>query len=524
MLQTTAPDRPSSELASGLESRRAGGALILGLGALAVLHALVLVWQGVGPVDDDYIVYRYARNWLESGALTFQPPGWSGHTAPVEGFTSPLWLCLCALAQLLGIAPETWTPAIGAGSAGLATLWAGWAARAVAPLSAGRWVLVVPFLMALSPSLAWHAVAGLGTAPMAAALALAVFAAVRSKLGLFALASAVAVSFRLEALVAILPLGVAAARGGTGERSSKAGVLRWVGPALFVVGLITCMRWWLFSQIAPSTYFVKRLPLSDELGYGAHYLLRAFTEGGLGVLAFAAIVARSVERPAIPRSLAAATVLALAYVLACGGDWMVYGRFLVPFLPVFAVGAGLLVVGLKNRTARGIVALVLMLFTLMGLRPDVRSQAIFEHRFFEAWWLRVGDELRERAPEGSSIALSPIGAIGWRSGLPIVDVLGLTHDAFHGLEPDLESVGVKGHHRHDGSWVLDQEPTYLLLGNAVLQPATGTIDVNPWEADIAADPRFRRDYVAETAWVTEPDGARHPIPYFRRRSAQPIRP
>lgn len=511
-------------MAGGLESRRLGGALILGLGALAVLHALVLVWQGVGPVDDDYIVYRYARNWLESGTLSFQPPGWSGHTSPVEGFTSPLWLCLCALAQVLGVAPETWTPAIGAVCAGLATAWAGWAARAAVPLRARRWVLVVPFWMALSPSLAWHAVAGLGTASMTAALALAVLAAVRSRLGLFALASAVAVSFRLEALVAILPLGVAAAIEGGGERSSKANILRWVGPALVAAALITCMRWWLFSEIAPSTYFVKRLPLSDEVGYGAHYLLRSFTEGGLGVLAFAALVARSAERAATARALAAATVLALGYVLACGGDWMVYGRFLVPFLPVFAVGAGLVVAGMRNPTARGFVALALTLFTLMGLRPDVRSQAIFEHRFFEAWWLRVGDELRERAPEGSSIALSPIGAIGWRSGLPIIDVLGLTHDAFHGLEPDLGAIDVKGHHRHDGSWVLDQEPTYLLLGNAVLQPATGTIDLNPWEADIASDPRFRSDYVAETAWVLESDGARHPIPYFRRRSAQPIRP
>ncbi len=526
MPQTTAPDSPTGAQASAEGSQLAGGPIIVGLGLLAALHALVLVWQGVGPVDDDYIVYRYARNWLASGSLSFQPEGWGGAPGPVEGFTSPLWLCLCAFAQLLGLAPTVWTPGVGTVSAGLATVWAGWAARSVMPLGAGRWALIVPLLMALSPSLAWHAVAGLGTAPMAAAMALAVLAAVRSRRGLFAVASVVAVSFRLEALVAILPLGIAAAYGAAaeGERSLAARLVRWTGPALFMVALITLVRWGLFSRLAPSTYFVKRLPLSEEVGYGAQYLLRAFTEGGLAAMAFAAMVARSVERPALARALMGATVIVLAYVLACGGDWMVYGRFLVPFLPVFAVGAGLLVTGTTSRPARFLIAIALTLSTLSGLRPDVRSQAIFEHRFFEAWWLRVGDELRERAPEGSSVALSPIGAIGWRSGLPIVDVLGLTHDVFHDLEPDLAAVDVKGHHRHSGRWVLDQQPTYVILGNGILQPSTGTMDVNPWEADIPVDPRFGRDYVAETAWVSEADGTRRPLPYFRRREAEPLSP
>ena len=519
MLQTTAPDRKEDGPTFWF----------VALGLVAALHALVLLWQGVGPVDDDYIVYRYARHWIESGAFAFNSVEASAGQAPVEGFTSPLWLCLCALAQVLSIAPEVWTPAVGVVSTGLATLWAGLAMRAAVPLSAGRWALIVPVLMALSPSLAWHAIAGLGTAPMTAAIALAVLAAVRGRVGLFALASVVAVAFRLEALVVLLPLGVAAGSASSDADTGEAGfsvgrAAQWIAPALVALGVVTLVRWWLFGRLAPSTYFVKRLPVSEELGYGARYLLRTLTEGGLATLAFAALIATSKSRPSLARGLSVGSVLALVYVLACGGDWMVYGRFLVPFLPVFAVGAGFLVLGWEKPLSRMLLAAVLVLSVAAGLRPDVRSQAIFEHRYFEAWWLRVGDGLRERAPKGSSIGLSPIGAIGWRSGLEVVDILGLTHDEFHGVAPDLKAVSVKGHHRHNGAWVLDQEPTYLLLGNAVLQSSTGSIDVNPWEADIVANPRFQRDYVAETAWVSELDGGRSALPYFRRRGAPKISP
>lgn len=485
--------------------------LVIGVvAALASLHALLLAWQGLGPVDDDYIVYRYARNWVESGVLAFNVVG--SAAPPVEGFTSPLWLCFCAVAEFFSIRPAAWTTVIGALSAGLTTLWAGLAMRAAAPASARLWVLLVPLLLALSPSLAWHSVTGLGTAPMAASIALALLAAVRGRIVLFGLASAIAVGFRLEALLVLLPLGLTVKRGNT---------LGWVAPALLMAAAITLLRWRLFSEALPNTYFVKRLPLSDEVGYGARYLVRVFSEGGLAAWAFCAIIA---TRHPLSRGLSVGTILALLFVLSCGGDWMVYGRFLVPFAPCFAVGAGFLLLAVRSSPGRVVVALLLLASTAAGLRPEVRSQALFEHRFFEAWWQRVGLELQDRAPADSSIALSPIGAIGLHSGLPIIDVLGLTHSAFRDVAPDLENVGMKGHHRHSGAWVLDQEPTYLLLGNAVLQPSTGSIDVNPWEADIVADPRFRKEYVAETVWFDEPDGPRRALPYFRRRSAPVLAP
>ena len=66
-------------------SRREGALWMLGLlVAVGVVHALS--FSGAGPVDDDFIVYRYARNLIAGDGLVFNVG------ERFEGFTVPLWL------------------------------------------------------------------------------------------------------------------------------------------------------------------------------------------------------------------------------------------------------------------------------------------------------------------------------------------------------------------------------------------------------------------------------------------------
>ena len=76
----------------------------------------------------------------------------------------------------------------------------------------------------------------------------------------------------------------------------------------------------------------------------------------------------------------------------------------------------------------------------------------------------------------------------------MVDILGLTNDSSLGVEPDLEGVGVKGHHRFDPDWVLGQRPDLVVLGNGVLD-GFGAVPINPWERSLYSHPTFRADYV-----------------------------
>lgn len=503
----------------GQANARGVAVAILAACLAAVLIFLALGRAGAGPVDDDYIVYRYARNWLEEGRLAFNLVGPGSVPQESEGYTSPLWLACCVGAEAVRLAPERFSPALGLIGWLVAVATTSLAVRALATGAATLSVLLAALLIAVSPAAAWHAHAGLGTLPLAGAIGAALWAASTRRGVVFAAASVAAVLLRLEAIAVLVPLALLFGRE-SGERRSAGPVLAAALVPITAAALIVAVRFTMFERLFPATFHTKTLPLGDELGYGATYLIRSVGEGGLGLLGLAAVV--GLGGTLAQRSLALASLGGLSAVVLSGGDWVVFARFLVPFSPVFGAGAVLWCASLGSLPARAALAVAALSVTVFGFRGDVMAQALFEVRFFEAHWRSVGDAIAEGTGDDASLALSPIGAIGYRSRRPVIDVLGLTHAAFHGLPPDVGGVGVKGHHRHDGAWVLDQRPTYLLLGNVTLQPETESLDVNPWEADIVADPRFRADYEAETLWIDAPDGSRRAAPYFRRKEAPPI--
>ena len=86
---------------------------------LAALLMAVHAWTfwGAGPLDDDFICYRYALNLLAGDGLVFQP----GEL--IEGFTNPLWVLLLAGALKLGIEPTFFSQVIGLLAAAVAA-WA----------------------------------------------------------------------------------------------------------------------------------------------------------------------------------------------------------------------------------------------------------------------------------------------------------------------------------------------------------------------------------------------------------------
>lgn len=490
---------------------------------LAGLHALSFL--GSGPVDDEFIFWRYARNWLSGGGLAFNP----GQV--VEGFSAPLWLLWIAGAMALQLPPQAaWLAGAVAGPLA-ATLGSGLAWRALWPEA--RWPAPA-LLVALSPALAWHAAAGLGTAPMAGLLALWLaswlgsWRAHRPARGA-AVWLGLAGLMRPEALVFALPFAAAEWR-----RGQRAWPLAAFAPALGWVAfrLVTFGRW------LPVTYHVKRLPPLEELRFGLVYLAHGTATTGIGLLALAALalLARSELRGdergrpdagrndpgALALPLRAATtglLLFVAYVVAVGGDFMELGRFFVPALPVAAVLGCLGFARLSSSPRLRVGAFCLLALVLQAPQVRERPALAVRHAAFEQRWLRIGGELRRRCAPGTSVALAPIGAFGWASGLEIVDLLGLTNDAIWRVEPDLAIVD-KGHHRHDAGWVLAQAPDLVVLANAwmpVGPDGVPTMVISAWERDLWEHPDFQAGYLP-MALDLEGD---QPLIFHLRRGSPP---
>jgi len=496
--------RPNSATTEPTGPRRGAA---LGPAALAAALGLVHValYWGTGPIDDDYIVQRYAANLLAGHGFVFNPGG-----EAAEGFTSPLWLAVALVLHTSGAAGDGAVKVLGGLALALAAA-VGAQLGAARATGRQRWLAAWPgYATAASPALAYHAVAGLGTLPLAAALLAFGAAWVRAeRLGRPPWAAgwwlAVAALLRQEAALLWLPFCAA------GLRRRQLGPL---APALLALLGWTAARFVWFGRLDPVTHAVKRLPLAAELEYGLLYFADATRDAALGWLALAAlIVLLRRSAGAAWRGLAAGFWLHTLYVVAVGGDWMPLARFAAPVLPLGFSLAGE-AIGARRRWPLALAAFVGLLAPQAGQLQ--RAQVLFDRQFFEARWLALGAHFREAAP-GARVALSPIGAFGYASRLTIVDLLGLTHTGLLHVAPDLDRVRLKGHHRHDKELVLCDPPEHVLLGNAVLQPDTGRLAVNPWEQDLVLDPRFRERYVQVRAVI---DGAA--AEWFRRRDVAPL--
>lgn len=474
------------------------------LAALALLHAWS--FHGTGPADDDYILYRYAGNLVAGRGLVFD----AGER--VEGFTAPLYVLVLALGMLAGIAPLALSLAIGYASAAAASF-----AVAREELVAERRIPVAACFVAASPAIAFHANVGMGTTLLAAWFAGAYALQRRAERAAHAPCGAaicfgLAALLRAEAVLFALPFAWLELR----RRRLVTGAL-----ALAPVASWTLFRLAYFGRFLPVTYSVKKLPFAVDLGYGARYLVEnTWSSGVLLLLALAGLYAWRERARLAPAERVALIGLALhaLYVVYVGGDYMRLGRFLVPTLPLaflFGVRGALALAPALRRPAIGGAAALLCLLALQGPQLERGAlRAVYEQN--ERRWIAIGEELLRSAPPRSSIALAPIGAIGWHSKLRVIDRIGLTNEAILRAEPDL-SDAQKGHHRHDPAWVLAQEPDYVLIGNGQFLPGTQTIPAFTGDRLLLARPEFRALYEP----MAMPIGGSYPLVLYVRRGSTP---
>ena len=421
-----------------------------------------LAWfWGTGPVDDDYICFRYAANLLQGHGLVFNP----GQL--VEGYSTPLWVFLHAAWQALGGDSPTLSPWLGA-----AALFVCVAILSHLAKRKERWPWEA-LLVAAAPAMAWHSVAGLGTSLMAACLLLAYlsFDISPRQSGLWL---ALACALRQEFALFLIPIALA-------WRQPAARRALWA-PAAILIGW-TAFRLAYYGRWTPMTYDAKKLPLLADLGYGLRYFTSAALNLGWPLLlALAAYGALRQRRPAV-RLFTAGVFLHSAYVIAVGGDFMVLSRFFVPTFPLLvALAWQPLWARPGTANALAVLGLLGMQWNQVGDRPEARETRLVLQLGFKQRWQRLGEHFRELAPPESKIALSPIGAFGWSSGLPIVDILGLTNESTLSVPPDLENIQVKAHHKSNFDWILDQDPEYVILGNGMRIEGSG-FTICPWERD-----------------------------------------
>jgi hypothetical protein len=501
---------------------------------LSLLGLLVpwgaLVWRFWFVCDDAYISLRYARSWAEGLGLRYNVG-----EAPVEGFSNFLLVAIGSLLHRAGLDLERSVPFVGALS-GVALIVLAYASvrrhvhasRTVAFLAVAGVAWSAPFAV-------WSS-GGLETM-LFSLLLFATFERLVLREGrpavlvgaLLALALALT---RVEGILwVVLVLGLAGvARRLRGERV-RVPLLATAAIVALGFGAFTLWRYRQFGLWQASTVHAKVDFGTERFVRGLSYVAVQFAT----TLPFLVVVPGLLfglvrERRARVLPVALVSLAVAGFAVLVSGDFMAFGRFLVPALAFDALllawwlaalerGRGS-VVALATGAGVGVLALLSAFDVVLVPRDALaaihfrsnqnvtRSEVEYwrEQRDNAARWAVCGEALRAISEPGDSVVLGAIGATAYRSGLFVFDRYGLVTSAVSTRERspreelgDEDDLGAPGHDQPvDRTWFLAQghTPTFLL---AKLRRASSTAGLlQQMEVSLALmDEDVRRRYVFE---------------------------
>lgn len=510
--------------------------LISGLlmGALIVveLAATVALFlsraRNVGVVDEDaYISFRYAQNLLAGEGLVFNPYG-----QRVEGITNLLWTLFVAAGSWVSDAglPEV---SVTLGLAfGVLTLLLAWAwgfeelfgSGSSLPVAAAG-ALAAPLLLAIAPGFAFYAASGLEV----------VFFGFLVMAGLYFLRGggklwcAALGSLLLGAAAMTRPEGAMVLAFAAASYALWPGKDRWrkllaaaVPGGVTLVG-VTLWRLYYYGSPIPNTAFAKAGGFEVMQRWGLPYIAETAAENWFHVAWLFVLAGAISHRGFLKRNLAVVCLVPAwaAYVVYAGGDYMPFGRFVLPILPVVyvlgVVGVGLVyraVVSTPGRVRSFIggasVALpVVVILAAFVLQVPGQVSEEEEHRDY----LRAMTDQRraaanwfdENAPE-ALVARNGVGAFGYYSDIRLLDMLGLNsgYIAHHGeTYPSM----TPGHQKSDGEYIVSREPEYIIAGS--VRPPFSFAS----EKALSNTPGFRDQY---KRYILDPDGGRKIYVWKRR--------
>lgn len=421
-------------------------ALLLAAAVIVFVSQCLRIGEAV--VDDAFFTLSFARN-LALG----HGPVYS-HGVRVEGHSTFLWMLIVALPLLFTRGAHLVEAARVMGAPFVLLL--GWAtyrlarAAGASPVVAAGCVL----LLAFNTDLAVAFLTGMETVPYVAVVA-AAFAThacgLRDPSGPWPrLAPFLALAVTLMRIDGFLTMGfllaaqvLAEVAGGRPQGAGRLARL-WAAPVI-IYGVWFLWRWHYYGMPLPSTYYAKALIPTLVPRRGLEYVSDELTGGGLwcGLVLFGWLLWR--QRP-VALLAGSFVLLHLLYVTMVGGDWMPFGRFVLPVVPLLVVLAG---VGSEDLIGRLVVRWPRA--GLAGLAPAlalaIALAARMDHRFLNdaterrklvgvadeqnnvRRYLHAAEFLREVIPPGGRLVTDYGGVFSCYTDGALIEMWGLANAA-----------------------------------------------------------------------------------------------
>lgn len=412
--------------------------LVVALGSVSLYVFIASQTQGLGfPLDDAWIHQAYARNLADLGEWSFIPG------EPSAGSTAPLWTFVLSLLHL--VSKET--PFFLTYLLGALVLW-GLACLAELILRQSFHMVKTPIplagiLVALEWHLVWAGASGMETLLMAlTALTVFYFLLAKSiRAALFAgLIIGVGVWVRPDALTLLGPLLFVLILRNSDRKAWFKGLGASLAGLAIPLAAYLAFNYELSGQIWPNTFYAKQAEyaqlqeISLLVRYGQMLLLPMV---GIGILLLPGFIYKGIQAIRTRNIFWISAGLwwlgySLVYALQLPVTYQ-HGRYLIPAMPVYLL-TGLVgsLEGLKvDEPARGLSwslkrvwvgasAIVLLAFWLIGGQSYAKDVAIINTEMVNAakW-------LNQNTATTDLIAVHDIGAVGYYSQRPIIDLAGL---------------------------------------------------------------------------------------------------
>ncbi len=416
--------------------------------ATAVFLILWIIFFHGMMYDDSYIAFRYSENWAAGHG-----PVWNIGENPVEGFTSFAWVAIGALIKLIGLPLHDamrWAGVL-AWFAATALLIPSLAAKidfhpnkpGVRPSAAA--MILVFLTLAGNAAIGFQAFHGLETSLFSLAILLFIFQALRSRslkdhliLGGLAL---FVFMVRPDGAAIIVPVWLVLILLSPIIRKN---VLAGVAAGVLLIGLYTAAKWAYFGYPFPNTFYIKES--TQELA-GQSYVIEylSFISPLLAFMIYSAGRIRLV-RMLKDKTFMILILPAMTFSLAYIGIDPILGnihRFLIPTLPLFVLAALRVHVAAKTAHAETtdtasitegyvLFSVALILVNVLFNIKVVRNYAFLQN------YLGVSDATRQQRglqlqaanqlDPAPLLATGDVGALPYFSGLPTMDIIGLSDE------------------------------------------------------------------------------------------------
>ncbi len=422
-----------------------------------------VLWKttlGLGLVDDGYIFLRYARNWANGLGPVFNPG------ERVEGFSSPLWTALLTPGELLFQGSGGFGIALGVVSASLMlTLFVREISLETRSSMAG---LVFGLVLACSPGIAFWACSGMDMSLFSAWVFAVLLGTCRDQQRARAskLTSVLLALLCLTRMEGLLLFGLVAF-----VHLLRRHAVGWLALPLATTLAGLAARRAYFGDWLPNTFYAKAagntwLNLSNGLAYTARAaLVHSPVLVLVLILSWLHLRSRTEKQQTSLLPFFLFVPGWIIYVAGVGGDHFRLHRFWLPIIPCLAY----LAVVLAARWCRSRqLPLRLMVVTAVALLASfavatVREgpAGLSEVRGAQRWY-ELGVWLRTHLPPKTVVGSIPIGGIGYGSGLPILDLVGLTNREI-GVDGNVAPEAAAGHRRYNSDHVLRQKPGCIFI-------------------------------------------------------------